>query len=57
MQLKRKIDSLKIFYIKNIKHIITFYQLYQSKAKNINITMISDTALIISKTHGKELNQ
>ena len=63
MQLKRKISSLKstsnvvivikIFFIKNIKHIETTYQLYL----NLVTIIISETTLITSKTPGKELNQ
>ena len=64
MELQRKIGSLKstlnvviIFFIKNIKHIKTAYQLYQNKVKNLITIIISETTLIISKTPGKELNQ
>ena len=67
MQLKRKISSLKstsnvvivikIFFIKDIKHIETAYQLYQNKVKNLVTIIISETTLITSKTPGKELNQ
>ena len=63
MQLKRKISSLKstsnvvivikIFFITNIKHIETTYQLYL----NLVTIIISETTLITSKTPGKELNQ
>ena len=66
MQLKRKIGSLKsalnvvivikIFFIKNMKHIETACQLYKNKVKNLITIIISETT-IISKTPGKELNQ
>lgn len=46
----------KLFYHKKIKIIETFYQLYWSKVKNIKI-IILDQKLIISKIHGKELDQ
>ena len=66
MQLKRKIGSLKstsnmilikIFFIKNVKHMETAYQLYLNKVKSLITIIISETTLIISKTPGKELNQ
>ena len=67
MQLKRKIGSLKstlnvvmvikIFFIKNTKHIETAYQLYKNKVKNLITIIISEATLIISKTPGKELYQ
>ena len=48
---------IKIFFIKDIKHIETAYQLYQNKVKNLVTIIISETTLITSKTPGKELNQ
>ena len=64
MQLKRKIGSLKstlnvvivikIFFIKNIKHIETAYLLYLNKVKNLTTIIFSETTLIISKAPGKE---
>ena len=48
---------IKIFFIKDIKHIETAYQRYQNKVKNLVTIIISETTLITSKTPGKELNQ
>ena len=48
---------IKIFFIKNIKHMETAYQSYENKVKNLITIIISETILIISETPGKELNQ
>ena len=60
MKFKRKIDSLKStlhVHIKDRKHIETAYQIHKSKVKNVFIIFFSERTLIMSKTHGKELNQ
>ena len=48
---------IKVFYIKSVKYTKTANQLYWSKVKNVIMIFILKITLIISKTHGKELNR
>ena len=60
VQFKIKTDSLKSklhVYINDRKHIERAYQIHKSKVKNVFIIIFSERTLLMSKAHGKELNQ